>query len=76
MQLLGHQTSFQSSTCLRINEITSGIDGESQKRHRRAIFIEEQVRMRAEKNNRCGKRSERVQKLMSSTLNRNREEVS
>ena len=48
MQLLGHQTSFQSSTCLRINEITSGIDGESQKRHRRAIFIEEQVRMRAE----------------------------
>lgn len=47
-QLFGHQTCLQSCFGLRINEVTSGIDEESEKRHGDVILIEEQVRMRAE----------------------------
>ena len=50
-QLFGNQTFLQSFVCLRIDKITSGIDEESKKSHRHAIFIEEQVRVRAKGQN-------------------------
>lgn len=50
-QLFGHQTSLQRSVCLRINEVTSRIDVESEKRHRDVVLVEEQVWMWAEGQN-------------------------
>ena len=50
-QLFGHQTSLQRSVCLRINEVTSRIDVESEERHRDVVLVEEQVWMWAEEQN-------------------------
>lgn len=46
--MFGHQTLFQNSACLGINEVASRIDEESKERHRNVILVEEQVWMGAE----------------------------
>ena len=47
-QRFGDKTFLQSLACLWVNEITSGIDEETKKRHSCAVLVEKQVWMRTE----------------------------